>query len=174
MNAAFGTMTHSQSNAVGWSPEKEFWDALVVASGDIHWRRVDLDLNRSDRVPRQGTGVYLICAHPASKAVESINAYTVLYAGQVKSRLRGLRTRFREHIRSPDAKLKLYLDCFYPSVHFWFALVNEPMEIDLLESLLIEVFNPPCNNIRAPRSSTFLARFGTPRQIKSGYTRDPA
>ena len=166
-------MSPSRFKSVGWSPEKKLWNELVSVSGDIQWKRVDLNSSRSHRIPKQDTGVYLICAHPPSEAVKGLNAYTVLYGGQVKSPNRGLRARFLEHIRRPSAKLRLYLDCYYPAVHFWFALLREPSEINALESLLIEVFNPPCNSIQAPGSSTLLARLGTPRPIGPGRAHDP-
>ena len=152
-------------NTVGWSPEKELWKELVRVSGDLAWKRVNLDSSHSHRIPKQDTGVYLICAPPPSEAVKMLNAYTVLYAGQVKSQSRGLQTRFLEHIRTPTAKLRLFMDCYYPRLHFWFALVHDPSQIDSLESLLIETFNPPCNTIGAPGSSLLLARLGTPRLI---------
>ena len=161
-------------NTVGWSPEKELWEELVHVSGDLAWKRVNLDSSHSHRIPKQVTGVYLICAPPPFEAVKMLNAYTMLYAGQVKSQSRGLQTRFLEHIRTPTAKLRLFMDCYYPRLHFWFALVHDPPQIDSLESLLIETFNPPCNTIGAPGSSTLIARLGTPRPLGTGSTAHPA
>ena len=161
-------MSPIHSLTIGWSPVKKLWHELTHISGEIRWNRVDLDTNRSHQVPHQDIGVYLICAHPPSEAVKDLNAYTVLYAGQVNSRNRGLRTRFLEHIRHPSPKLRMYVDCYYPSLHFWFAVIREPSEIDALESLLIATFNPPCNSIRAPGSPALLARLGTPTLIGAG------
>ena len=150
---------------VGWSPEKKLWNELVRIGASLSWKRVDLDSSRSHRIPEKDTGVYLICASAPSEAVKTLNACTVLYAGQVKSSRRGLRTRFLEHIKKPTARLKSFLDCYYPKVHFWFACVREPAEIDELEGLLIGVFNPPCNEIGAPGTSVLTARLGIPKPI---------
>lgn len=160
-------------SSTGWSPEKRLWSELVRVSGDLSWKRVVLDSSRSHRIPKEDTGVYLICSCPPFEALKSLTTYTVLYAGQVKSNKRGLRTRFLEHIRKPNAKLRLFLDCYYPAVHFWFALAYEPSHIDALESLLIATFNPPCNTIEAPGSSTLMARIGAPQSIGISGKRTP-
>ena len=167
-------MIHARLKSVGWSPERELWNELVSVTREFRWKKVGLELSSSHRIPKHDTGVYLICARPPSVAVEAINAYTVLYAGQVKSRNRGLHARFLEHIRRPSAKLRQYLHCYYPAVDFWFTIVNEPTEIDLLETLLIETFNPPCNTIGAPGSLTLLARFGTPTHIRANRAHYPS
>ena len=167
-------MNHSQQKSVGWSSERDLWNELVRVTGDLKWKKVGLDAGSSHRIPKDGTGVYLICASPPLEAVNAIGAYTVLYAGQVNSRNRGLHTRFLEHIRRPSQRLRTYLNCFYPTVDFWFAIVHEPAEINLLETLLIKTFNPPCNPIGAPGSQTLLARFGTPRRIRANRAHDPS
>ena len=157
-------MGRTRSSTIGWSPEKNLWNELIRVSKNLSWKKIKLDLSSSHRVSKQ-IGVYLICACHPYEAVKGLKAYTVLYTGQVKSEDRGLRTRFLEHIKKPNAKLKLYLNCYYPDVHFWFAHVDKPTQIDELEALLVETFNPPCNSIGAPGSSALVARLGTPRFI---------
>lgn len=149
----------------GWTPSRELWSELSTVAQGLIWRRVDMNLNRADGVPKEKTGVYLICAGPPGETFSQLSPYTVLYAGQVKSRSRGLRTRFREHIRHPQPKLRLYMACYQPRVDFWYAMASEPERIDALEILLIDIFNPPCNNISAPGAAALRARLGTARPI---------
>lgn len=154
-------MRSSRHSYVGWSPEKKLWEQLDRIGKNLQWRRVSLDSNYLSRVPRS-SGVYVICTSPPFESVKAIGAHSVVYAGQVKSTNRGLQTRFREHIMNPSAHLKLYLDCFFPSIYFLFASVTDTDLIDKIEGFLIEAFNPPCNKIGAPGSSTLLARLGNP------------
>ena len=158
-------MDRRQSLAPGWSPERNLWDELERLSRDLSWKKVEFDRNRAHLISMNERGVYLICAAPPVETIKTVNAYTVLYAGQVKSRNRSLRTRFLEHIRTPSPQLKLFLDCYYPAVHFWFAAVRDQSKIDALEALLVETFNPPCNRIRAPGTHVLLARLGAGRTI---------
>ena len=161
-------MSRRQPSTPGWSPEKKLWDELEYLGEDLSWKKVELDQNRAHLVSKNDRGVYLICASPPVKTIDAINAYTILYAGQVKSRNRSLQNRFLEHIRRPSPQLKLFLDCYYPAVHFWFAIVQDPSKIDALETLLIETFNPPCNDIRAPGTQVLLAGIGVGRIIGTG------
>lgn len=160
-------MRGATSGSTGWSPDPGLWAALSRKTGGIAWKRVDFSPSLTHRVPKQDAGVYLICARPPARALETIKTYTVLYAGQVKSRARGLRTRFLEHIQRPSPKLRLFLRCFNPELDFWYAVSSDELEIDTLETLLIDTFNPPCNNISAPRASAIRARVGVPRPIGS-------
>ena len=155
--------TKSRTNDTGWSPEKELWAELERLSADQSWTKVTLDRNRSHLVSDSDPGVYLIGAAPPPRILEKVRVYAILYAGQVKTR--NLRTRFLEHIRRPNPKLKLFLDCFYPNIHFWFTTASDPSRIDALESLLIQTFNPPCNSIKAPGTRVLLARLGSARII---------
>ena len=157
-------MRRTHPLAGGWSPERALWLELERVSGTYSWRCVNLDSTRAHQIPKE-SGVYLICASPPGSLATEISAYTVLYAGQVNSSKRGLRTRFLDHIQRPDPKLRLFLECFFPSVHFWFTLENEPSRINELESILIGTFNPPCNKIGAPGSSILIGRLGIPRRI---------
>ena len=166
-------MSRPHSSASGWSPDRKLWDELGTLSKDLSWKKVEFDRNRSHLVSNNDRGVYLICASPPIETISVINAYTILYAGQVKSRNRSLRMRFLEHIRTPSPQLKLFLDCYYPAVHFWFASVQDESKIDDLEVLLVEAFNPPCNKIRAPGTQILLARLGTGRTISTGRKRQP-
>lgn len=164
-------MERRQSLAHGWSPERKLWDELGRLSTDLSWKRVAFDPNRASRISMNQRGVYLICASPPVEAIEAINAYTVLYTGQVKSLTHGLRARFLEHIRTPSPQLKLFLECYYPAVHFWFTAVDDRSKIDDLEALLRETFNPPCNAIRAPGTQVLLARLGIGRIVDRGSKR---
>lgn len=164
-------MSRSHSPASGWSPNRKLWDELGALSKDLSWKKVEFDRNRSHLVSNNDRGVYLICASPPIETISVINAYTILYAGQVKSRNRSLRTRFLEHIRNPNPQLKLFLDCYYPIIHFWFATVQDQSRIDELEVLLVETFNPPCNSISAPGTKALLARLGTGRTIRASSKR---
>ena len=145
---------------VGWSPDRKLWEALDRAGEGLSWRKVDFYRDKAHLVSREGRGVYLICAAPPVRAIDRINPYTVLYAGQVKGRHRTLRDRFLEHVRNPSPQLKLFVDCYFPAVHFCFATVDDPSRIDELEVLLLELFNPPCNRISAPGTQIILARIG--------------
>ena len=164
-------MSHPHSSVSGWSHERKLWDELNTLNRGLVWRKVEFDQNRSHLVSDNDRGVYLICASPPAETINVINAYTILYAGQVKSRNRSLRTRFLEHIRNPSLHLKLFLDCYYPAVHFWFAAVRDESKIDDLEVLLVEAFNPPCNRISAPGTQVLLARLGTGRTIRTSIKR---
>ena len=169
-------MAHSESRSLNWSPRKdtgwspirELWDELSRQTHTLDWKRVDFSLSRTVRVPPHDTGVYLICTRPPERVLHKAKPYTVLYAGQVKSRARGLRTRFRDHIQRPSRKLSIFLDCYQPEVDFWYATTADPSKIDSLETLLIDLFNPPCNNISAPRASGLRIGFGSPRPIGTG------
>ena len=155
----------TRSLTTGWSPERGLWDKLKETGEDLSWKKVEYDPNKSHLLPGDDRGVYLICAAPPANTINALNAYTILYAGQVKGERRSLRHRFLEHIRHPKPKLKLFVDCYYPDVHFWFAVAHEPSKIDALEILLIEIFNPPCNSISAPGTKITLARLGAGRLI---------
>lgn len=145
--------------------------ALEHLSKGLSWKKVDLDKNRAHLVSKNDQGVYLICASPPVKTINVISAYTILYAGQVKSHGRSLQDRFLEHIDNPNPQLKLFLNCYYPTIHFWFAVVQDQSKIDELEILLIEIFNPPCNSIKAPGTQVLLARLGAGRTIRASSRR---
>lgn len=149
----------------GWSPDEALWDELARISCDLIWKKVKFDASYSHLVSNQKIGVYLICANTPKEAIKQLSAYTVLYAGQVRSHEHGLQARFLEHVRNPKIKLQWYIKCYYPNVHFWFAHVDDASLIDELETLLIEAFNPPCNSISAPSSSAIIARIGAGRPI---------
>ena len=85
----------------GWTLDRTLWNELLRVSKELSWRRVELYVQNSYRIPVDNTGVYLIGTRPPFQALKSLEAYTILYAGQVKSSARGLRTRFLEHIRKP-------------------------------------------------------------------------
>ena len=161
-------MSRRRPSTPGWSPERKLWDELERLSEDLSWKKVELDQKRAHLVSKNDRGVYLICASPPIKTISAINAYTILYAGQVKSYNRSLQNRFLEHIRYPSPQLKLFLNCYYPTVHFWFAVVQDQSKINELEALLIETFNPPCNDIKAPGTQILLARIGVGRIIGAG------
>ena len=160
-------MASDQILTAGWSPSKELWEKVTFVGENLSWRRVDMDLNQLHRVPKDRPGVYLRAAPPPTEAMKVLNLYTVLYAGQVKSPHRGLRTRFREHIRQPSPKLKLFVDCYYPTLHFWFSVLQDSSKIDDMEVLLIEAFDPPCNSVKAPKTETILARLGIGKPIRA-------
>ena len=155
------------TSAIGWSPEKRLWDELEEVGEGLSWKRIDFNLRQSDSLPKDDRGVYLICAAPPGNTISTINAYTILYAGQVKSDRRGLRSRFREHINNPSRNLQLFRGCYYHDIHFWFAATDDESQIAKLEILLIEAFNPPCNSIRAPGTRPMLARLGIGRAIRA-------
>ena len=153
----------------GWSPERNLWTTLQGLGGHLSWTRVDLDPNRSHLVSASD-GVYLIAACPPSSAMSAIGLYTVLYAGQVNSvhtPSRNLRVRFREHIKKPNPKLRMFIDCYFPAVHFWFAALYDKSLIDQMEGLLIRTFNPPCNTIDAPGAKVLLARIAAGKRISA-------
>ena len=156
-------MSLARSSVTGWSPERQLWSALEFLCRDLAWKRVDLDRNRSHLVSERDRGVYLIAAPPPMRVIDVVSSYTILYAGQVRSR--NLRSRFLEHIKNPNPKLRLFMDCFYPTIHFWFAVTDDQSRIDALESLLIQTFNPPCNSISAPSTQILLARLGHGKKI---------
>ena len=155
----------TRSMNTGWSPERKLWDELRNAGKELSWRKIEFDPNQSHLLPESVRGVYLICASPPKDAINALNAYTILYTDQVKGRRRSLRNRFLEHISHPKPKLKLFVDCYYPDVHSWFAVAHESSRIDALEILLIGIFNLPCNSISAPETKVTLARIGAGRSI---------
>lgn len=130
-----------------------------------NWQRVTLNLNRADGVPKGETGVYLICAGPPGGIFSQLAPYTGLYAGQVKSPSRDVRTRFREHIQYPRPKLHVYMSSYRLRFGFWYAMASDPVRIDALQVLLFGIVNPPCNNISALGAVALRARVGTPRPI---------
>ena len=153
-------MSPPRSSNTGWSPERRLWNELEQLSTGLAWKKVVFEPERGHLLPDRDRGVYLICAAPPARSLSVVEAYTILYVGQVKGSHRSLRDRFLEHVRRPSAKLRVFLDCYYPTVHFWYATINNPSRIDTLEILLIETFRPPCNSIRAPGTHTFLANLG--------------
>lgn len=155
----------TRSLNTGWSPERRLWDELRNVGKELSRRKIELDPNQSHLLPESARGVYLICASPPKNAINALGAYAILYAGQVKSRCRSLRSRFLEHISHPKPKLRLFVDRNYPDVHSWFAVAHELSRIDALEILLVEIFNPPCNSISAPGTKITLARIGAGRSI---------
>ena len=159
-------MSRNQSMTAEWTLDRTLWSELLRVSSELSWRRVELYVKNSNRIPSDDTGVYLIGTCPPFHALKTLGAYTILYAGQVKSTSRGLRTRFLEHIREPSAKMKVYLNCFYPKVDFWYTLIEDPSRIDELEVLLVETLKPPCNMIAAPGSSALIARLGDTKPIR--------
>ena len=162
-------MRFARYETSGWSPERVLWTTLSRLGQDLSWRRVDLDPNRAHLVSASD-GVYLIAACPPSSAIAEIGLYTVLYAGQVNSTQsvsRTLRVRFREHINKPNPKLRLFIDSYYPAVHFWFAVTQDRSLIDQMETLLIRTFNPPCNSIDAPGAKVLLARIAAGQPIRA-------
>lgn len=145
-----------------WSPAKELWSELNRISGDITWSRVKFDENSSHVIPVKSKGVYLICADTPRDVLQTIGLKTVLYAGKSET---CLKSRFLYHIRSPNWKLKVYLESFIPDTFFYYSKVNDTSRIGELENLLIQTFNPPCNSISGPGTSFLLARIGPPRAI---------
>lgn len=112
-------MTFSHSSATGWSPDKNLWEKLGELGSELSWKKVTFELSRRHLLPEKKRGVYMIGAAPPIKSMGIVGAYTILYAGQVKSGRRGLRDRFLEHIKRPSAQLKIFIDCYYPTIHFW-------------------------------------------------------
>ena len=157
----------------GWSYQKNLWDELERLGKSLSWTKVPSDPNVSHRVPKNDIGVYLICASPPADSVKSLNTYTVLYAGQVNSFHRGLRTRFLDHINKPTELIRLFRHCYYPNFDFWFSVVKDSSRINELENLLIETFKPPCNINKAPGSSTLLARLGVGERIGTNIQPQP-
>ena len=132
-------MRFARSETSGWSPDRVLWTTLERLGRNLSWRRVDLDPNR-DHLVSASDGVYLIAACPPSPAISELGLYTVLYAGQVNSIQsigRNLRVRFREHIKRPNPKLRLFINSYYPAVHFWFAVTHDRSLIDQMETLLV-------------------------------------
>lgn len=144
----------------GWSPEQTLWAELRRIVPTLTWKKVALDSTRSHLVPKNATGVYLICARPPVRTVPEL--YSVLYAGQVHSARHGLRARFLNHIQQPTDKLLPYVRSYFPNVDFWYTPLANSQEIDRLEGLLIQVFGPPCNLRQAPGTTRLLARLGSP------------
>lgn len=151
----------------GWSDQKQVWEELKSLGADLSWTKVPFDPHVSHHVPAHRSGVYLVCARPPAEPLAALNAYTVLYAGQVKQSAHGLRARFQEHLKRPAVALRGFKECYYPDVHFWFAPVDGRRLIDDLEGLLIAAFNPPCNKVGAPGSRTLLARIGAGAPLRA-------
>ena len=140
----------------GWSPNKELWDELVRLTDNLVWNNCKLDPSFKHRVPKH-SGVYVICSSPPFPPAVTLKPSIVLYAGQSKG---NLRSRFNEHSNNPGPLLQPFARCFFPNVEFWYTRIDEVSQIDEIEILLIETFNPPCNSIRAPGASTIIARIG--------------
>lgn len=153
----------------GWSSEKKLWSELTKFSQDLKWKKVAFDLNCEYLLPDHCGGVYLICAAAPQNVVTEIGAYTILYVGKVTSR--SLRARFREHVGKPNPKLEQFVDCYYPSIHFWFSVLSDDSRISAIESLIKETFNPPCNSISPPGTRVLLARIGAEVPITVGRRR---
>ena len=166
-------MSPARSSNTGWSSERKLWTELEQLSNGLLWKKVIFEPDREHLLPDSDRGVYLICATPPIESLSVVSAYTILYAGRVKSSHRSLRDRFLEHIRRPSAKLKIFVDCYYPTLHFWYATEERQSRIDALEILLIETFRPPCNSIRAPGTRAFLARLGSGQIIGTTKKFDP-
>ena len=161
-------MSSPRSSNTGWSPERSLWDELESLGRDLSWKKVALEQNRGHLLPDGQRGGYLIGASPPAPSLNAVNAYTILHAGQVKSPRRGLRGRLLEHVRRPTAKLEVFVECHYPMVHFWHAIMNNASRIGTLKILLMETFRPLCNSIRAPGTQASLADIGKGGTIATG------
>ena len=163
----------TRTSSIGWSSDRRVWDELEKVGKGLSWKKIDFDRKQSELLPGDGRGVYLICGKPPGNVIRIIEAYTILYAGQVKSAHRSLRTRFLEHLRKPNPKLRLFLECCYPNIDFWFTVTNDETQINEMEVLLQETFNPPCNSIRAPGTQPLLARLGPGRALRANNESKP-
>lgn len=157
---ARSTLSGTLGRACGWSAEQTLWVALKQMAPALTWKKVSLDSTRSHLIPKNATGVYLICACPPVQTVPDL--YSVLYAGQVHSASHGLRARFLNHAQQPQDRLASYLRSYFPHVDFWYALLTDVQEIDRLEGLLIQAFGPPCNRRKAPGTARLLAKLAPP------------
>jgi len=155
----------SASRFTGWSCEKSLWDRLESLGKDLSWRKVKFYPDNISKVPAKKRGVYLICAYPPVNLLKNIGAYTILYAGQVKSHHRGFQNRFSEHIKGRGTLISSFNKCYYPNLDFWFSCISEDSLIDEIESLIIDVFRPPCNKIRGHSSQYIPALLKNSRRI---------
>ena len=157
-------MPLTNSRPTGWTADAKLWQELHRIAANYSWARIAFDSNLAVNVP-EAPGVYLICAHPPYPTKLGRAAYTVLYAGKVQRPPRTLRARFLEHCKRPKPALRPFLLCFHPNVHFWWSSIADAEEVDQIETLLIESFNPPANMIRAPGTAVLLARLGQTRPV---------
>ena len=157
-------ITHKTRQS-GWTYEKDLWDRLSTAGRDLSWKNLSFDENSRHLVPEHDGGVYLICAKPPPGFVEPVPVYTVLYAGKVESTEHGLRRRFLEHLRRPSPILRIFRLCYFPHLYFWCVAIHDQSRISEIEALLIETFNPPCNQRRAPGTDVLLAKIGIGQKL---------
>ena len=136
----------------GWNLEKESWDRAYESLIALQWRRVLLTEVQATLVPEE-SGVYLICASPPLKSEDITekplaNFYNALYAGQSRS----LRDRFKTHSRisSPDIERAKRA---FRVLDYWYARVDV-VDLNLVESLLLDVLGPTANRISAPLQGT--------------------
>ena len=154
----------ANSRPTGWAADAKLWQELHRLAAKYSWTRIAFDSNLAVNVP-ETPGVYVICAHAPYPTKLGRTAYTVLYAGKVRRLPRTLRARFVEHCKRPNPALRPFLLCFHPKVHFWWSSIADSEEVDQIETLLVESFNPPANMIRAPGTGVLLARLGQTRPV---------
>jgi hypothetical protein len=151
----------------GWNLDDLAWERAQERLIVLQWRRVLLVEVQATLVP-ESSGVYLICATPPLKregASEKplANFYNALYAGQSKS----LRERFKTHSRisSPDIEQAKKT---FKVLDYWYALVDI-IDLNFVESLLLDVLGPTANRINAPLQGTL----GNPEPANSRtFSRD--
>ena len=131
----------------GWSLDRGDWERLhlaLEAGASGTWHRVkELSLPLELMVPTK-SGVYLLCARPASLVEGMLDQlYNVVYVGQAQN----LRARFIQHCKSPSPDVARAKGLFGAShIEYWFLQVGIE-HLDDAERELIFCLGPSANRV---------------------------
>ena len=129
----------------GWPLHPLEWEELPVEiRGSARWQSRTLGHAARNSIP-PAAGVYLMCVRPPNGpdlAEPFRGLIEIIYVGKTKD----LRRRYDEHLNVPSPKVRAARNTYSNSLRFWFSIVPEG-RIDLVETLLIECFGPPANDL---------------------------
>lgn len=132
-------------------------DALTVKLKDysMDWNYVKFVRANSDQIPSQ-PGVYCFVARPHAANIEHHSI--ILYIGKAKM---NLRDRYLNYIRERDAaeksgreRVKQMLNIYKERVLFGYCCLDT-YDVEQVEDLLLEAFNPCCNTTFSKFKSAF-------------------
>ncbi len=135
----------------GWNLDRSMWQRLSSAlDPSAHWKCVPFHESSLASVP-QKPGVYLIVGRPPTLGVKPHSNFSKpLYIGRSES---NLRARFRSHCAGTyQQSLRTIHKCYSGNEElvFWYAALPA-FKVAELESLLIDCYGPPANQISGIR-----------------------
>lgn len=132
----------------GWSLQGQDWSICELALGDAKWKKVTLEAQRADDVPKDISGVYVICAigSPPKKNRFLGKLYNAVYVGKSIN----LRGRFRDHVRGYGEVTAAKLA--FARLDFWYCR-SSISELSTIEQALISALGPSANRVNAVQAT---------------------